>query len=364
LRTTSKIAAMGLIASVVLTGCGTSHKDSSGTSGTKASSDVCTGFKDGSAVKLAVAFDVGGRGDHSFNDAAYAGAEKAVSDAGASCIDAQATSGESDAQRADRLKQLADKGATAIVGVGFLYSNAVNTVAPQYPNIAFLVVDGYDPDKAVNKNVAYDAFAPQESSYLVGVAAAMKTKAKKVGFIGAVPGAVIGPFEAGFKAGVHAVDPSIPVDSKYIVQSGDKGFNDPSDAKTIAQTMLDNGDDVIFHAAGLSGSGLFEAVTAAGDGKWAIGVDSDQYTAVPKDQAAHILTSALKRVDTGVYDFAASVKAGSPQTSYVTYNLKNNGVGVAYSGGFIDDIKTQIDDYASKIEAGTIVVPTDPSKVK
>jgi basic membrane protein A len=362
LRTVSKIAAMGLIASVALTACGTKHNDSSTKS--TGSSDVCSGFKADSPVKLAVAFDVGGRGDHSFNDAAYAGAKKAVSDLGASCIDAQATQGESDAQRADRLKQLADKGATAIVGVGFLYSNAVNQVAPQYPKINFLVVDGYDPDKTVNKNVAYDAFAPQESSFLVGVAAALKTQSKKVGFIGAVPGAVIGPFEAGFKAGVHQVDPKIKVDSQYIVQSGDKGFDDPTDAKTIAQTMLDSGDDVIFHAAGLSGSGLFEAVAAAGDGKWAIGVDSDQYTAVPADQAKHILTSALKRVDTGVYDFANSVKSGSPQTSYVTYNLKNNGVGVAYSGGFIDQIKSQLESYTTKIEDGSIKVPTDPSKVK
>ena len=360
MRRISKIAAMGVIASIALTGCGKKHD----TATDSTSSDVCNGFKSGSSVKLAIAFDVGGRGDHSFNDAAYVGAEKAVKDLGASCIDAQATQGESDAQRADRLKQLAEKGATAIVGVGYLYSNAVNTVAPQYPNVNFLVVDGYDPDKTVNKNVAYDSFQPQESSFLVGVAAALKTKSKKVGFIGAVPGAVIGPFEAGFTAGVHAVDPKIKVDSQYIVQSGDKGFDDPTDAKTIAQTMLDNGDDVIFHAAGLSGSGLFEAVAAKGGDTWAIGVDSDQYTAVPKDQAAHILTSALKRVDTGVHDFAASVKAGKPQTSYVTYDLKNDGVGVAYSGGFINDIKSQIDGYATKIEDGQIKVPTDPTKVK
>jgi basic membrane protein A len=363
LRHASKIVAVTGALALLAAGCGTSHTT---TNNTKASgnTDVCTGFKAGSPVKLAIAFDVGGRGDHSFNDAAYAGTVKAVKDLGVSCIDAQATQGESDPQRADRLKQLAEKGATAIVGVGFLYSNAVNLVAPQFPKVNFLVVDGFDPDTKVNKNVAYDAFQPQESSYLVGVAAALKTKAKKVGFIGAVPGAVIGPFEAGFKAGVHAVDPSIKIDSQYIVQSGDKGFDDPTDAKTIAQTMLDAGDDVIFHAAGLSGSGLFEAVAAAGAGKWAIGVDSDQYTQVPANQASHILTSALKRVDTGVYDFSASVKSGNPQTSYVTYDLRNNGVGIAYSGGFIDDIKTQIDGYASKIESGTIKVPTDPSKVK
>jgi basic membrane protein A len=360
LRRISKIAAVGLVASLALTGCGKKHEEAGG----GASSDVCTGFKDGSPVKLAIAFDVGGRGDHSFNDAAYAGAEKAVSDLGASCIDAQATVGETDAQRADRLKQLAEKGANAIVGVGFLYSNAVNTVAPQYPNVNFLVVDGFDPDKTVNKNVAYDAFAPQESSYLAGVAAALKTKSKVVGVIGAVPGAVIDPFMAGYTAGVHAVDPKIKVLSQYIVQSGDKGFNDPASDKTIAQTMLDQKADVIFTAAGLSGAGTFEAVTAAGDGKWAIGVDGDQYLSAPADQQPHVLTSALKRVDTGVFDFAASVKNGKPQTSYVSYTLKNDGVGLSYSGGFIDDIKSKIDGFAAKIKSGKIVVPTDPAKVK
>lgn len=360
MRTITKIAAVGLIASVALTGCGKKHE----TPKSSAGSDVCTGFKSDSKVKLAIAFDVGGRGDHSFNDMAYTGAEKAVKDAGASCIDAQATNGESDAQRADRLKQLAEKGATAVVGVGYLYSNAVNTVAPQYPNVNFLVVDGFDPDKSVNKNVAYDSFTPNESSFLVGVAAALKTKSKNVGFIGAVPGAVIDPFLAGFKAGVHAVNPKIKVQSQYIVQSGDKGFDDPSDAKTIAQTMLDNGADVLFHAAGLSGAGMFEAVAAAGDGKWAIGVDSDQYLSATSDQQPHILTSAMKRVDTGVYDFAKSVADGKPQTSYVTYDLKNDGVGVATSGGFIDDIKSKIDSYAAKIKSGQIKVPTDPTKVK
>ncbi|GGO84488.1 BMP family ABC transporter substrate-binding protein [Nocardioides phosphati] len=360
MRNVSKIAAVGLVASLALTGCGKKHEDTA-SSGSK---DVCSGFKDSSPVKLAIAFDVGGRGDHSFNDAAYAGAEKAVSDLGASCIDAQATVGETDAQRADRLKQLADKGATAIVGVGYLYSTAVNQVAQQYPKVNFLVVDGYDPDKNANANVAYDAFAPQESSYLAGVAAALKTKTKNVGVIGAVPGAVIDPFMAGYKAGVHAVDPKIEVQSKYIVQSGDKGFNDPTDAKQIAQQMLDNGADVIFHAAGLSGAGLFEAVAAAGDGKWAIGVDGDQYGSATKEEQPHILTSALKRVDTGVYDFAASVKDGKPQSSYVTYNLKNDGVALSYSGGFLDDVKSKIDAYATKIENGQIKVPTDPKTVK
>jgi len=361
LRRISKVAAVGLIAAVALTGCGEKH---AGSSASGAPSDVCTGLKPSSPVKLAIAFDVGGRGDHSFNDSAYAGAENAVSKLGASCIEAQATQGESDAQREDRLKQLAEQGPNAIVGVGYLYSKAVNVVAPQYPKINFLVVDGYDPDKTVNKNVAYDAFQPQESSFLAGVAAALTTKSKIVGFIGAVPGATIGPFQAGYTAGVHAIAPSIKVESQYIVPSGDKGYADPADAKTIAQKMLDDGADVIFHAAGQSGAGLFEAVAAAGKGKWAIGVDSDQYTQVPADQRSHILTSALKRVDTGVFDFAQSVKQGKPQTGYVAYDLKNSGVGLSYSGGFLDKDKSRIMQYQKKIEDGQIKVPTDPSKVK
>ncbi len=117
---------------------------------------------------------------------------------------------------------------------------------------------------------------------------------------------------------------------------------------------------MVYHASGASGSGVFDAAVEAGDGKWAIGVDSDQYLTATKDQQPHILTSALKRVDVATYDFIKSVSDGSPKTSYVTYDLKNDGVGYSTSGGFVDSFKGDIDGFADKIKSGDLKVPTAP----
>jgi basic membrane protein A len=360
LRKLSMIAATGIALTMALTGCGKSHDDATDGSSTSASKDVCGTSFTGDGPKIGLAFDVGGRGDHSFNDAAYTGMEKAVSDLSASCIEGEAQDGEPESAREDRLTQMADAGATGIVGVGYLYSDAVNAVAPKYPDIDFLVVDGYDPDTDANANVAYASFNANESSFLVGVAAALKTQSKIVGFIGGVHVDLIKSFEAGYTAGVHAVDPSIQVLVNYIEESDPSGYNDPAKAKTLAEGQFDKGADVIYHAAGASGSGLFDAAVEAGDGKWAIGVDSDQYLTATTDQQAHILTSALKRVDTATYDFVEALQQGKPQTGYVTYNLANDGVGYSTSGGFVDDIKSKIDDYAQQIISGAITVPTKP----
>ncbi|MGZ4475178.1 MAG: BMP family lipoprotein, partial [Nocardioides sp.] len=121
------------------------------------------------------------------------------------------------------------------------------------------------------------------------------------------------------------------------------------------------GADVVYHAAGKSGLGVFQAVEAAGKGHWAIGVDSDQYLSASKSQQPYILTSMLKRVDTAVYDEIKAVKDGKAPSGNVTYDLAHNGVGYSTSGGFVDDIKSQIDAYAAKIKSGAIKVPTAPA---
>jgi basic membrane protein A len=356
LRRTSKIAAVTVVACLALTGCG--KKSDSGTT-TTGSEDICTTAK-GDGPKIGLAYDVGGRGDQSFNDAAYVGVSKAVTDFSGSCLEGEAQDGEAESAREDRLTQMAENGATAIIGVGFAYSDAVNAVAPNYPKVNFAVVDGFDPDKTPNKNVAYFSFAANESSFLVGVAAALTTKTNEVGFVGGVHVDLIKSFEAGYTAGVHAVDPSIKVDVAYIEESKLSGFNDPAGGKTAAAGEFDQGADVVYHAAGASGSGVFDAAVEAGDGKWAIGVDSDQYLTATAEQKPHILTSALKRVDVASYDFIKSVNDGTPDTSYVTYDLKNDGVGYSTSGGFLDSIKSKIDAYATKIKSGQIKVPTTP----
>ncbi|TIC84292.1 BMP family ABC transporter substrate-binding protein [Nocardioides sp. GY 10127] len=359
MRRTTKIAAVAVVTAIALTGCSKKSDTSATDASSSASDDICK-TADGDGPMIGLAYDVGGRGDQSFNDSAYAGVSKAVEEFDGSCVEGEAEDGEAESAREDRLRQMADAGATAIIGVGFAYSDSVNAVAPDYPDVNFAVVDGYDPDSKANDNVAYFSFAANESSYLVGVAAALTTQTDEVGFVGGVHNDLIKAFEAGYTAGVHAVNPDIQVDVAYIEESDLSGFSDPAGGKTAAAGEFDKGADVVYHAAGASGSGVFDAAVEAGDGMWAIGVDSDQYLTATSTQQPHILTSALKRVDVASYDFIKSVNEGTPDTSYVTYDLTNDGVGYSTSGGFLDDVSDQIDEYASKIKSGDITVPTAP----
>ncbi len=353
------LATAAVVTSLTLTGCGNSHKDSNKTAG-NASTDVCKTAK-GSGPKIGLAYDVGGRGDHSFNDSSYEGLVKAMKDFDGSCLEGEAQDNEAESAREDRLRSMADAGATGIIGVGFAYSNAVDAVAPDYPKVHFAVVDGFDPTPAkANANVAYLTFAANESSYLVGVAAALTTKTNQIGFVGGVHNDLIKAFEAGYTAGAKAAKPGIKVDIAYIQETNLSGFGDPAGGKTAAAGEFDKGADVVYHASGASGAGVFDAAVDAGKGKWAIGVDSDQYLTATPAQQPHILTSALKRVDVASYDFIKSIKEGTPLTSYVTYDLKNDGVGYSTSGGFVDSIKSKIDEYAAKIKSGEIKVPSKP----
>ena len=360
MRRLTKLSAVAAVAALALAGCGSSDSGGSdGGSKPAASKDVCKTAK-GDGPKSGLAYDVGGRGDQSFNDSAYVGLKKAVEEFKGSCVEGEASDGEPESAREDRLRNMADSGATAIIGVGFAYSDSVNAVAPDYPKVNFAIVDGFDPDTKPNDNVAYLTFAANEGSYLVGVAAAEKTKSGTIGFVGGVHNDLIKGFEAGYVAGAKAVKPDIKVEISYIQESDLKGFGDPAGGKAAATGEFDKGADVVYHASGASGSGVFDAAVEAGDGKWAIGVDSDQYLTATTAQKAHILTSALKRVDVATYDFIKTVNDGKPATSYTTYDLKNDGVGYATSGGFIDDIKSDIDGYKAKIVSGEIKVPTKP----
>jgi basic membrane protein A len=286
---------------------------------------------------------------------------RAATDLGATCTEGEAQVGEPESAREDRLRQMADAGYNPIIGCGFSYSDAVNAVAPDYPDITFAVVDGFDPDKTPNPNAAYLDFAANEGSFLVGVAAAETTKSDHIGFVGGVHVDLIRNFEVGYVAGAKAVKPDIKIDIKYIEESDLSGFKDPAGGKAAATAMYDDGADVVFQVAGGSGSGVFDAAVEAGDGNWAIGVDGDQYGSASADQKPHILTSMLKRVDVAAYDVIKSVSDGKPLTGYQTYDLKANGVGYSTSGGFLSqDVQDTINGYATKIKSGTIKVPTYP----
>ena len=354
MRRTTKFAAILAAGILALTACG------SDSDGGDAGSDGGSSDAPKSDIKVGMAYDVGGRGDQSFNDSAAAGLDKAkeeglVGDA----QESEAEDGEAETAREERLRTFADAGYDPIIAVGFAYAESVGKVAAEYPDIHFAIID--DSSLADVPNVASLVFAEEQGSFLVGAAAALKSESGHVGFIGGVETPLIKKFEAGYEAGAQAVKPDIKIDVKYLTQVPDfSGFGDPAKGKTAAQGMYDGGADIVYHAAGGSGGGVFEAAQEAG--AKAIGVDSDQYNTADPSVKDVILTSMLKNVDVAVYNYLKEVSGGTFPTAVTTYDLKVDGVGYSTSGGFVDDITDKLDDYKKQIIDGTIKVPTEPAK--
>lgn len=354
LRASAAVAGLAA-AAMVLTACGGSS--SSNTAGGSSSSAGGGGSAAAGGLKVGLAYDIGGRGDKSFNDSAALGLDKAKKDLGVTAQESEAQPSETDSDKEERLRTLADAGATAVVAVGFAYAGPLAKVAPDYPKVHFAIVD--DASKMAD-NLTSIVFAANQSSFLVGAAAALKTKTGTVGFIGGVQTPLIQEFQAGYTAGVKAAKPGTKVLVQYLTQLPDfSGFSDPAKGKTAAGGLLDQKADVIYQAAGGSGSGVFEAV-AGKPGALAIGVDSDQYQSAAPGVKDIILTSALKNVNVGVFNFLASVKDGTVKAGTVEYDLKNGGVGYSTANPKIADIEPQLDAFKAKIIDGSIKVPTTP----
>jgi basic membrane protein A and related proteins len=345
-----KFAPALLVGVLVMSACGGDDDDAppaGGTSSAPAASDL----------KVGLAYDIGGRGDQSFNDAAAAGLDKAKTDFGIAednVNELEASAGETDAQKEERLRQLAEAGFNPIIAVGFAYSGPLAAVAGDFPDTKFAIIDDA---AATGPNIANLTFAEHEGSFLVGVAAALKSEANHVGFVGGVDVPLIHKFEAGFTAGAKAVKPDITIDSTYLTQPPDfTGFNDAAKGQTAADGMFDAGADVVYHAAGGSGGGVFTAAQEAG--KMAIGVDSDQYNTADPAVRDVIITSMLKKVDTAVYDFINSVNSDQFKAGETVFDLAADGVGYSTTGGKIDDIVPQLEEYKAKIISGEITVPS------
>ncbi|MDX3134365.1 BMP family ABC transporter substrate-binding protein [Streptomyces europaeiscabiei] len=307
---------------------------------------------------LAIAYDVGGKGDQSFNDAAYAGLEKAEKEFGYQTEDIEPTEGETDADKEQRLASLAKQGYNPVVGVGYAYATAVKAAAEQYPDTTFGIVD----DSTVQlDNVADLVFSEEQASYLAGVAAAKSTRSNVVGFVGGVDIPLIHKFQAGFEQGVKDTNPKATVLSQYLTQTAEEGgFSSPDKGKTAAEGQIEKKADVVYAAAGLSGQGVIEA--AAANKIWAIGVDSDQYRqeALAKYKDS-ILTSATKDVAKAVYNLAKSVEDGKPGTGIVRGDLLTGEVGLADSNPkFTSETELQeaITTAKEKIISGEIKVKT------
>ncbi|WP_410616201.1 BMP family lipoprotein [Amycolatopsis sp. lyj-109] len=324
------------------------------------SSTAATGKVDGSKLKIGLAFDVGGRGDASFNDAAAAGTDKAKSDLGVTTVsESTASASEAESAKQQRLDQMASSGLNPIVAVGFAYAPSVKIIAAKYPNTKFAIVDD---DSITLPNVTPLVFAEEQGSFLAGVAAAYKSKNCHIGFVGGVNTPLIQKFEAGFLQGAKTVSSKIKIEDEYLTPAGDfSGFQDPPKGNAKAAAEIAKGADVVYHAAGASGKGVFDAAKAGN--ALAIGVDSDQYNqkTVEADKDV-IITSMLKRVDVAVFDYVQAVAKGDTSGLPKRFDLKVDGVGYATSGGKIDDIKDVLEGYKAQIISGAITVSDKPQK--
>jgi len=349
------LAAFGLLAAA----CGGDETPATTAAQATSATSATTQAPAGEPINIGLVYDIGGRGDQSFNDAAAAGLDKAAAELGVSTSEASAN--EDGTNREELLALQASEGADLVIGVGFLFGDPMANVAAEYPDTNFAIVDSV----VDAPNVAGLIFSEEQGSFLVGVAAALKSETGIVGYIGGVNIPLIHAFEAGFLAGVQAIDPSIQVISQYVTEPPDfSGFNDPAAGRVIAQSMFEEGADVVYHAAGGTGGGLFQAAKDYSEANnthvWAIGVDSDQYLTAP-DFQDYILTSMLKRVDVAVFNTIRAIQSGTFAPGPQVFDLSVDGVGYSTSGGYVDDIAGQLDNWKGRIVSGEIVVSRDPA---
>jgi len=304
-------------------------------------------------VRVGLVFDVGGRGDKSFNDAAYEGLSRATRELGVT-TEVLEPSGAEDREAAMRL--FAARGFDLVIGVGFIFSTDVNVVARDFPKTKFACIDYAPPmdGSPMPGNVAGLRFREEEGSFLVGAVAGLVSRTHHVGFVGGMDIPLIRKFEVGYAAGVHEVCPTCEVHAGYAGTTPD-AFRDPVKGKALANSQIAAGADVVFHAAGTTGHGVFEA--ARDMGVWAIGVDSDQYDEMP----GTVLTSMIKRGDIAVYDTIRDVTEGHFQPGLRSFGLSDEGVGYVEEGphaaAIPDDVKKKVDALAVRVVRGEIKVP-------
>ncbi len=266
-------------------------------------------------VNPAVIFDLGGKFDRSFNQASFEGAERFKAETG---IEYREFELQSDAQREQALRRFAEQGHNPVVVAGFSNASAMQTVAAEFPETQFAIID-----MVVDlPNVRSVVFNEHEGSYLVGVLAAMASKTGKVGFVGGMDIPLIQKFACGYVQGVKATNPDAEVFQNMTGTTG-AAWNDPVKGGELAKSQIDRGADVVYHAAGGTGIGVLQA--AADAGALGIGVDSNQNYIHP----GQVLTSMLKRVDEAVFDAMMDAKNGEWSAGIVVMGLAENGVGYA-----------------------------------
>jgi basic membrane protein A len=362
-----------------------------------------------SSVKIGLVTDVGGRGDQSFNDSALRGleiwaAKKSFVKGGGYTAMTDAVYKQSLADNAPDLsdrgivaltnvvpvileskeqtdyipnltKLAEDEGCKLIIGVGFMLADAIYQVAKDHPNVKFMLIDSVPSDPTTFAplptlpNLVDFLFKEEQCGFLVGAIAGYATKANKIGYIGGMPVPPVQRYEAGFFAGIKTTNKTAyGTDGKNVPDVYAGSFTDQSAGKLIAQTMIGQKCDILFHAAGATGNGMFEAIKEAGGpakGLWGIGVDVDMGKN-PNLYPAGTLTSALKHVDFATYISVKSIVDGTFTPGVITLSLRNGGVG--WAQGNVSKVLsaaqiTKINALRQAIIDGKITPPEDPTKV-
>lgn len=347
-------------AGAILAACGgddekdTSNNDTTGDNGKEEAGDSLT---------LAMVTDVGGVDDKSFNQSAWEGIKEWGEENGLKEGDGGYAylQSESDADYDTNLNKLLRRDFDLIFGVGYMMDDAISALASENPDQKIAIIDSV----VDASNVASILFKEQEGAFLAGVVAATMSETGKIGFVGGTKIPVIERFHAGFVEGAKAVNPDIKIEINYTGV-----FDKPEQGKIAANAMYSSGVDIIFHAAGGTGNGVFSEAKErkAKDPNaniWVIGVDADQYEEGKVDDTHNVtLTSMLKGVGTAVKDVANRAKEGDfPGGETLTYGLAEDGVGLADSRGAIpDDVLKTVEEYKAKISSGEIEVPEKPEE--
>jgi len=261
----------------------------------------------------AIVFDMGGKFDKSFNEAAYNGAERFKKEAGIAYREFEVTN---EAQREQALRNMARRGSQIVVGIGFAQATGLEKVAKEFPSLKFAIVDAV----VDLPNVQSIVFKEHEGSFLVGMAAAMASKTGKIGFVGGMDIPLIRRFALGYEEGAKHVNPKIDI-FQNMTGTTPAAWNDPTRGGELARSQFDRGADVIYAAAGATGLGVLQA--AKDKGRLAIGVDSNQNHIHP----GSILTSMIKRVDLAVYEAFKTVKEGTWKAGVRNLGIAEGGVG-------------------------------------
>ena len=323
------IAMAGIMTASFLTGCG------SNTESTNNGSDKVT---------VAMVSDVAGINDQSYNQSAWEGLERAKKELG---IEIKYLESKQDSDYATNVETLADEEVDLIIGVGSKLSDTIKEAAKNYPDQKFAIIDEtYDE---IPSNVKSVLFESEQASYLVGLIAGKMSETKNVGFIGGLDIPVINTFKYGYMAGVKAADANCEIQAQYA-----NSFNDQAKGKAITNQMISKGADVVFTAAGDVGTGSMEAIKEAN--KYGIGVDRDQSDLAPQN----ILTSAIKRVDVGMYETVKELVEGKFQGGIsTTYGLEQNGIGIADTTSNLvpQDVLDFVNEKIEELKAGKISVP-------